>query len=301
MTITAPAPDVTATDGVTLIAEIGCNHAGDLELAKKMIRVAAEFCEVDVVKFQKRNPRELLTPEQYDAPHPNAMHAFGPSYGLHREALEFGVEQHAELVDVASKFGVTYATSVWDMTSAREITELDPALIKIPSATNTHTELLAYLADHYQGRIHVSLGMTTPDEERAVVELFRSHGRMGDLVLYACTSGYPVPFEQLALREITRLVDAYGAEVHAIAYSGHHLGIAADVAAMTLGARYVERHFTLDRTARGTDHAASLEPDGMRKLRRDLTNVGRALTYKSDGLLPVEQATRAKLKWQPTG
>jgi len=263
-----------------------------------MIGVAAEFCEVDVVKFQKRNSRELLPAEQYDAPHPNAVHSFGDTYGEHREFLEFSVDQHLDLMETAAKFGVTYSTSVWDLTSAVEISGLNPKLIKIPSATNLHFELLGYLCDNYGGEIHLSLGMTTRSEEQEIVDFFRAHDRMGDLVLYACTSGYPVPHDQLAIREIERLVASYGMELHAVGFSGHHLGIAVDIAAFTLGATVVERHFTLDRTSKGTDHAASLEPDGLRRLKRDLSGVATALTFREGGgLLPVEHETRAKLKW----
>jgi len=98
-----------------VIAEIGCNHGGDLELAKRMISVAARFCEVDAVKFQKRDPATLLTPEQYQAPHPEPRNAFGASYGEHREFLEFDIDQHAELAACAADHGVVYSTSVWDM------------------------------------------------------------------------------------------------------------------------------------------------------------------------------------------
>lgn len=287
-------------DSPIVIAEVGCNHAGDLELAKKMIRVAAEFCNVDVVKFQKRNSRELLSPEQYNGPHPNASHSFGDTYGAHREFLEFTVEQHLELMDTAAKFGVTYSTSVWDVTSAREIAGINPKLIKIPSATNLHFELLGYLCENYGGEIHLSLGMTTRAEEESIVDFFRAHDRMRDLVLYSCTSGYPVPVEQLAIREIERLKASYGAELRAVGFSGHHLGIAVDIAAFVLGATVVERHFTLDRTSKGTDHAASLEPDGMRRVKRDLCAVAEAMTFREGGeLLPIEHETRAKLKWRP--
>lgn len=289
---------VETTKEPIVIAEVGCNHAGDLEVAKKMIRIAAEFCDVDVVKFQKRNPRELLPADQYDAPHPNAFHSFGDTYGAHREFLEFNVDQHVELMDTAAKFGVTYATSVWDMTSAKEIASLNPKLIKIPSATNLHFELLGYLSDNYEGEIHLSLGMTTRAEEEEIVDFFRAHDRLQDVVLYSCTSGYPVPFDQMAIREIERLKASYGSELRAVGFSGHHLGIAVDVAAFALGATVVERHFTLDRTSKGTDHAASLEPDGMRRVKRDLSAVAAALTSREDGaLLPIEHATRAKLKW----
>jgi sialic acid synthase len=282
-----------------VIAEIGCNHRGDMKIAKEMIFMAAHFCKADVVKFQKRNPRELLTPEEYDTPHPNPINAYGSTYGAHREFLEFSLEQHKQLKAWCEESNVVYATSVWDITSAREIVSLEPTLIKIPSATNSHVELLEYLCANYGGEIHISMGMTTQQEEQDLVKFFEDRGRAKDLVIYSCTSGYPVAFDDICLLEITRLRNAYAKRCKAIGFSGHHLGIAADVAAMTLGAEWVERHFTLDRTWKGTDHAASLEPDGLRRLTRDLTNVSRALTNKSQEILAVEQVQRDKLKWKP--
>jgi N-acetylneuraminate synthase len=286
------------TDRPRIIAEIGCNHAGSMELAKKLINVAKHFCEVDVVKFQKRDNRTLLTPEQYDAPHPNEAHAYGASYGEHREFLEFTPEQHVELIEYCAEIDIEYSTSVWDVPSAREMAALKPAFLKVPSATNSNFELLGVLCDEYDGGIHISVGMTDRAEEEELVAFLRDRGRLGDTVIYACTSGYPVPFDDLALREIERLRTAYGSEAAGIGFSGHHLGIAADVAAQALGADWIERHFTLDRTMRGTDHAASLEPDGMRKLSRDTRAVARALTYKSEEILPIEAVTREKLKWR---
>jgi sialic acid synthase len=283
---------------VQVIAEVGCNHKGDMKIAKEMITMAARICKADVIKFQKRNNRELLSPEQYDAPHPVPANAYGPTYGAHREALEFSVGQHAELKAYCEQEGICYATSVWDVTSAKEIAGLNPKLIKIPSATNLHWELQGWLCDNYAGEIHVSTGMTTLDEIARIVDFYEQRGRGKDLVLYACTSGYPVAFPDICLLEITRLKSEYGERVKAIGFSGHHLGIAADVAAMALGVEWVERHFTLDRTWKGTDHAASLEPDGIRRLCRDLRNVGQALTYKSEEILPVEAVQRDKLKWR---
>lgn len=279
-----------------IVAEIGCNHRGELATAEEMVRVAARVCGVDVVKFQKRTPRECLTPEQYNAPHPVPANAYGPTYGAHREALEFTVDQHRRLKALCEEWGVVYSSSVWDLTSAREIASLQPAMIKVPSACNTHFELLGWLCDEFGGQLHVSLGMTSRREEERIVEFLRRRGRLGDTVLYACVAGYPVSFDELSLLEIRRLRDDYGSEVGAIGFSGHHLGIAADIAALVLGARWIERHFTLDRTWKGTDHAASLEPDGLRRLVRDVRNVTRALRYKEADLLPVEQEQRAKLK-----
>jgi sialic acid synthase len=279
-----------------LIAEIGCNHKGDMAIAKDLIATAAFFCKVDAVKFQKRHPKELLSPEQYHAPHPNPINAYGDTYGAHREALEFDLDQNRQLKEWCEEMGLVYATSVWDMTSAREITALNPQFIKIPSATNLNTPILDYLCAEYGGEIHLSVGMTTHAEEEAIIERFEKHGRNKDLVLYSCTSGYPVAFEDICLLEITRLRENYGSRVKKIGFSGHHLGIAADVAALALGAEVFERHFTLDRTWKGTDHAASLEPDGMRRLARDLRNVSKAITAKSQEILPVEAVQRAKLK-----
>jgi N-acetylneuraminate synthase len=279
-----------------LIAEIGCNHKGDMAIAKELITVAALFCKVDAVKFQKRNPKELLSPDQYAAPHPNPANSYGETYGAHREALELNLDQNRQLKEWCEEMGLVYATSVWDMTSAREIVSLNPKFIKIPSATNLNTPILDYLCGEYGGEIHLSVGMTTHAEEQAIIGRFEKHGRNKDLVLYSCTSGYPVAFEDICLLEITRLRKSYGSRVKKIGFSGHHLGIAADIAALALGAEVFERHFTLDRTWKGTDHAASLEPDGMRRLARDLRNVSKALSYKSSEVLPVEAVQRAKLK-----
>lgn len=281
----------------TVIAEIGCNHKGDIRLAKEFINVAKDFCKVNTVKFQKRTPHEVLTPEEYNAPHPNPENSYGDTYGAHREFLEFSLEQHRELKQYCEELGMVYSTSIWDLTSAKEIVSLQPEFIKIPSALNTHFALLAYLCKHYKGLIHISLGMTAPQEERQLVEFLSQQKRLGDVILYACTSGYPVPPEEVCLLEIKRLVAAYGDQAHAIGFSGHHNGICIDVAAYTLGATYIERHYTLDRTWKGTDHAASLEPDGLRRLNRDLLNIKKALSYKSSGLLDIEIATRKKLKW----
>ncbi|MBU5612556.1 N-acetylneuraminate synthase family protein [Geomonas sp. Red51] len=281
---------------VKAIAEIGCNHMGKMDIAHEMIKMAAQFCKVDIIKFQKRTNRELLTPEEYQAPHPNPANSYGATYGEHRDYLEFDVDQHRQLKAWCEEWGCEYSTSVWDLTAAKEIAQLKPRFLKIPSACNLDFELLEWLATNYGGELHLSLGMTTPAEEQRIVSFFENKGRSQDLVLYACTSGYPVPFEDICLYQIRHLVESFGHRVRGIGFSGHHLGIAADIAALALGARYFERHFTLDRTWKGTDHAASLEPDGMRRLARDLRNVSRSLTYKSQDVLPIEAVQRKKLK-----
>jgi N-acetylneuraminate synthase len=169
-------------------------------------------------------------------------------------------------------------------------------MLKIPSACNLDFGLLEWLISHYEGEVHLSFGMTTHAEEEQIVGMFQKSGRHQDLVIYACTSGYPVPFEDICLYEIKRLTEKFGGTLRGVGFSGHHLGIAADIAALALGATYFERHFTLDRTWKGTDHSASLEPDGMRRLCRDLRNVSKSLSYKNEEILPIEAVQRKKLK-----
>lgn len=281
-----------------VIAEIGCNHKGDMEIAKELIKVAKIFCNADAVKFQKRNNKELLTDEQYNQPHPNPSNSYGETYGLHREYLEFDIHQHTELKRYCEEIGIMYSTSVWDLTSAKEITSLNPAFIKIPSACNNNFEMLGWLCDHFKGEIHVSTGMTTKSEIEEIIQFFSDKKRNDDVVLYNCTSGYPVPFEDVCLLDIVLLLEKYKNKVKHIGFSGHHLGIAVDIAAYTLGATIIERHYTIDRTWKGTDHAASLEPMGLRKLTRDLKAVHNALNYKSVDVLPIEKIQRDKLKNQ---
>ena len=282
-----------------VIAEIGCNHKGSMEIAKQLIDVAKNYCDVDIIKFQKRDVKTWVerNPELYNAPHPNPANAYGETYKEHRENLEFTVEQHKELKEYCEKIGVIYSTSVWDLESAKQIAMLNPELIKIPSACNTNFEMLEWLCDNYNGEIHVSTGMTKTKEIDDIVELFTRKGKNKNLVIYNCTSGYPVPFKDVCLLEINNLREKYEDKVKEIGFSGHHLGIAVDIAAYTLGATTIERHYTLDRTWKGTDHAASLEPDGLRKLVRNLNAVHDALNYKSSEVLDIEEVQRRKLKW----
>jgi sialic acid synthase len=280
-----------------IISEIGCNHKGEFSIAKELLKLSKE-AGVYAAKFQKRHNKELLTPEQYAAPHPNQTHAYGKTYGEHREFLEFNLDQHAELKKYCEELGIVYSTSVWDVTSAKEIISLNPEFIKVPSACNNHYKMLAELRDNYKGQVHISTGMTTPAEREKIVKFFEEKNQGKRLVIYSCTSGYPVPFEDVCLLEIVKIQDQFGDRVGEIAFSGHHLGIAVDVAAFTLGARWIERHFTKDRTWKGTDHSASLEPAGLTKLCRDVQAAFKALDYKKSDILPIEQVQRDKLKYR---
>ena len=290
---------------VKVIAEIGCNHKGNFNIAKEMIKVASD-CGASIVKFQKRNNLELLGKKAYNMPHPVEANSYGKTYGLHRDFLEFNINQHKELKRYCEQLGVEYSTSVWDIISTKEVVSMKPNFIKIPSATNLDFEIHYYLIKNFKGKIHISLGMTTIQETEEIIEFYKRYKKLDSLVLYACTSGYPVPPKDICLLEINYIIGKYKKHVKEYGFSGHHNGIAPDIAALTLGLiqnrifdikfNYIERHFTLDRTWKGTDHAASLEPDGIRKLVRDIRNVTQALNYKSSEILDIEWASRQKLK-----
>jgi N-acetylneuraminate synthase len=281
-----------------VISEIGCNHMGSMDIAKELIDLSKQ-CGATFAKFQKRNNKELLTEEQYNTPHPVPNNSYGQTYGAHREFLEFNQKQHAELKAYSEKLGIQYSTSVWDLTSAQQIIELNPLLIKVPSACNNNYPMLQALRDLYKGEVHISFGMTTQAEEEEVVKFFEKTGQAKTrLVVYSCTSGYPVPFKDVCLLEINRLYTSFGDRVKEIGFSGHHLGISIDIAAYTLGARWIERHFTKDRTWKGTDHAASLEVPGLQKLIRDLEHNHSALRAKDTEILDIEATQREKLKYR---
>ena len=281
-----------------VIAEIGCNHMGSMDIAKELILLAKE-AGAGYVKFQKRNNPELLTQEQYDTPHPVPENSYGSTYGEHREFLEFDVNQNRELKEYCDSLGIVYSTSVWDVTSAKEMITFEPEFLKVPSACNNNFDMLKVLRDEFRGQVQLSIGMTTKEEVEEIVSFFEEADQAKSrLLIYSCTSGYPVPAKNVALLEINWLYDNYGDRVNGIGFSGHHLGVALDVSAYTLGAKWIERHFTKDRTWKGTDHSASLEPQGLQKLVRDLSAAYEALHFKDSEILPIEQVQRDKLKNQ---
>tara|TARA_B100000886_G_scaffold155812_2_gene106101 strand:+ start:6146 stop:7012 length:867 start_codon:yes stop_codon:yes gene_type:complete len=279
-----------------IVAEIGCNHMGSIEIAIDLIKIAKD-CGADYAKFQKRTNKELLSKDQYNAPHPNPDNSYGDTYGEHREKLEFDLKTHNKLKDFCESINIGYSTSVWDMTSAKEIASISPDYIKIPSAMNNHIDLLEYLIEKYSGDIHISSGMTYDEEILKIHSMFEAKKALSRLVVYSCTSGYPVPSEDVCLLEINKLKTVFGDKINQYGFSGHHKGVAIDIAAYTLGAVWIERHFTKDRTWKGTDHAASLEPQGLQKLSRDLVNTHKALSYKSSEILQIEKVQRDKLKF----
>ena len=280
-----------------IVAEIGCNHMGQLDIAYELIDLAKNS-GADFAKFQKRNNKELLSKNEYESPHPNPINSYGSTYGEHREKLEFSIDSHHKLKKYCEEKGIGYSVSVWDLKSAEEVVKLNPEYIKIPSAMNNHHKLLEYLINNYDGQIHISTGMTYKKELESLKKLFKSKNKLKSLVIYSCTSGYPVEANEVCLMELLKLQKIFKDEIFDYAFSGHHKGIAIDISAYTLGATWIERHFTKDRTWKGTDHAASLEAPGMSKLSRNLNTVYDALKFKTQEILDIEKPQRKKLKFK---
>ena len=284
---------------VKLVAEFCANHMGNIDIARQMIDVLAKFpseLRVDVIKFQKRCPRVILSEQEYNAPHPDSKNSFGKTYGLHKEFLEFNIEQHRELKSYCEANGFIYSSSVFDRISAEEIISLHPEMIKISSANNTDYELLEFIDNNFDGEIHISLGMTTKEEESRIFDVFQKKKK--NLVLYACTSSYPTTSGNICLLEIRRLNELYGKYIKAVGFSGHHAGNLYDIAALTLGAEYIERHFTLDKTFKGTDQLFSLNAADFMQLSKDLKLVEKDLVYKPKDVLDDELLVRERLKYK---
>lgn len=273
---------------IFIVAEIGNNHQGDLDTALEMIRQAAR-CGVDAVKMQKRDTQALLTREGYAAPY-RGPNSFGLTYGEHRDALELNLEEMSRVKALAEELGLVFFASAWDAASMRQMAELGLELIKIPSADLCCIPLLRQAAGLGVPLI-LSTGMNgLPEIDTAVAELRSFHD---DIVILHCNSTYPCPEERIGLPVIQRLRERYKLPV---GYSGHEQGLGPSVAAAALGACVIERHFTLDRNQKGTDHKASLEPAEMAALARMVREVERAMELKEKQVCPSEVATAKKLR-----
>jgi N-acetylneuraminate synthase/sialic acid synthase len=253
-----------------VIAEIGHNHQGDLAQCKRMFTAAAE-AGADAVKLQKRDNRSLFTRAAYDQVY-NSENAFGDTYGEHREALEFGRDEYLELQQHAKDLGVHFFATAFDLPSLEFLVSLGVPAIKIASGDLKSTHLL-----RAAGRTGVPLIVSTgaadlEDVQRAYDVLVEAGG---PFALLQCTAGYPPEFDQLDLAVIGAYRELFPDTV--VGFSSHDSGIAMATAAYVLGARIVEKHFTLNRALKGTDHAFSLEPLGLRKMVRDLRRTRVAL------------------------
>lgn len=281
--------DRTVGDGQPcyMVAEAGVNHNGQVELARKLVEIAAR-AKADAVKFQKRSVPAILIREALDMPYlkPNSL---GATYGEHRERLELSEDAYWELIELCRKEGITFLASAWDPRSADFVEELGAQAFKIASADVTNLPLVAHIA-RKRKPIIMSTGMSDLDEiADAVNTVYRDHDQ---LILLQCTSTYPAEYGDLNLRAMEALRREFGALV---GYSGHERGLATTLAAVALGACLVERHFTVDRTLPGPDHAASLEPRGLELLVRDIRHVEEALGSPAKRLLPSEVPVRHRL------
>jgi len=268
-----------------LIAEIGINHNGDLSAAKRLIDVAV-MADCDAVKFQKRTP-ELSVPPDYQ----NVMREtpWGlMSYLEYRHKIEFGREEYAEIDRYCKEKGILWFASCWDENSVNFIEQFEPPCYKIASASLTDTPLLEKIRST-QRPVILSTGMSTLDEiEEAVNRLSTER-----LLIAHSTSTYPCPPEELNLRMIQTLKSRFDCP---IGYSGHEVGLQATLAAVTLGADFVERHITLDRAMWGSDQAASVEPWGLMRLVRDIRVIEKALGDGQKRVYASEMKARERLR-----
>jgi N-acetylneuraminate synthase/sialic acid synthase len=253
-----------------VIAEIGHNHQGDVDHCKRLFDAAAD-AGASAVKLQKRDNRALFTREAFDAPY-NSENAYGPTYGTHREALEFGRDDYLELQQHAKSLGITFFSTAFDVPSADLLAELDMPAYKLASGDLRSIPLLQHVARIGKPMI-MSTGAASLDDVRRAYDAVMPINQQ--VAFLQCTAAYPPDYEQLDLR----VIETYRREFPdvVVGFSGHDSGIAMSTAAYTLGARIIEKHFTLNRALRGTDHAFSLEPAGLKKLVRDLRRTRLAL------------------------
>lgn len=262
-----------------VIAEIGINHNGNVDIAKRLIAVAkAVGC--DAVKFQKRNPEKCVPADQRDRMRETPWGYI--SYMDYRNRIEFGEAEFQQIDQYCREHDIAWFVSCWDADSVEFMRSFDVPCIKIPSACLTDRELLESCRNSGVPLI-LSTGMSTLDQIDAAVSILGTER----LLLAHCTSAYPCADKELNLRMIPRLRELYTCPV---GYSGHEVGVATSVAAVALGASFIERHITLDRAMWGSDQAASVEPVGMSRLIKDLRAIELAL---GDGIKRVYESERS--------
>jgi sialic acid synthase len=268
-----------------VIAEIGHNHQGSLDKARELFR-EAKLAGAHAVKLQKRDNRGLYTRAAYEKSYDNE-NSFGATYGEHREFLEFGREEYIALQAYAKELGVDFFATAFDTTSADFLESLNMPAYKIASGDLKSLPLLRHVASFGKPMIVSTGGALLEDVTRAYEAILPINPR---LAILQCTAGYPAAFEELDLRVISTYRDHFSQAV--IGFSSHDNGISMPVAAYMLGARIIEKHFTLNRAMKGTDHAFSLEPVGLRKMVRDLDRTFKAM---GDGRKKIYDSERAPI------
>ena len=272
---------------IPVIAEIGINHNGNLELAKKLIDVAKD-AGCDAVKFQKRDLDIVYPQNVLDSPRDSP---WGSTQRDQKEGLEFGPEEYNLIDKYCLEVGMSWSASAWDLNSLQFIESYNPPFHKVASAMVTNEPFLSAVAK--LGRITlISTGMSTIEQLDAAIDIFRAEKT--PFVLLHTVSTYPTPEEDLNLAVISTLHERYGVPV---GYSGHESSVSPSIAAATLGAVLIERHITLDRSMYGSDQAASLEPAGLRSLVGTIRKIPRLLGDGVKDLAPGENEVASKLRY----
>ena len=271
-----------------IIAEIGNNHNGSIDNAFELIKIAKEI-GVDAVKFQVKNIEKSFSKELLDSSYVNE-NSFGKTYREHKQALEFSKEQLIKLYEFSNKIGIICFSTPFDTDSVELLETIDNPIYKISSFHVMDIPLIEKVAKT-QKPIIMSTGMSSLDEIDKAVELIRSHN--DQLILLQCTSCYPTNDEDVNLSVIPSLRNRYNCPV---GYSGHERGIAICTSAVALGACVIERHFTIDRTLKGPDHASSIEPIGMKDIVTRSKKIFNALGNPSKSVLDCELKNRQKFR-----
>ncbi|MEE9588859.1 MAG: N-acetylneuraminate synthase family protein [Hyphomicrobiaceae bacterium] len=271
-----------------VIAEIGNNHQGEIEKCKQLF-VAAKEAGANAVKLQKRDNRALFTRAMYDQPY-TSENAFAPTYGAHREYLEFGRDEYVELIAFAKQIGITFFATTFDISSADFLNELEMPAFKIASGDLKSIPLLRHVAAFGKPIILSTGGGTLEDIRRACDAIMPINNQ---LAILQCTASYPCEPEHLNLRVIETLRREFPGVV--VGLSAHENGISMPLLSFALGGRIVEKHLTLNRAWKGTDHAFSLAPDGLRRLVRDLRRSTVAMGNGEKCLFPEEEAPIKKM------
>lgn len=274
-----------------IIADAGFNHQGDIRIAKKLIDIATK-AGADSVKFRRCHALSILTKEGYEKEYDNPI-SFGSTYGKHREALELNEVEFAEIKEYSESKGLIFLASPWDVVSADFLETLNISAYKIASADINNIPFLEHVARKKRPMI-VSTGMSDMKDVQTAYDLVT---RFTDqLVIMQCTASYPCDFDEINLNVLLTYQKLFDCP---IGYSGHEKGIAIPIAAVAMGASVIERRFTIDRTMKGSDHAASLEPDSLEKLVSDIRSTekafGSAEKTKQKSEIPVEKKLKKSL------
>lgn len=270
-----------------IIAEIGINHNGSIDIAKKLIDEAVA-AKADAVKFQKRTPELCVPLDQWEIQRDTPWGRM--SYIDYKRKTEFGAVEYSIIDQYCKERGIDWFVSPWDVDSVDFMEQFDTPIYKLASASLTDLELIEKILK--TGRpLMISTGMSTQNEIVNTVKFINEFDANYPLMIAHSTSAYPCPLEQLNLKMITTLKGMFPGTP--IGYSGHETGLSTTVAAVVIGATFVERHFTLDRAMWGSDHAASVEPQGLARLVRDIHDVELA---SGDGVKKVYDAEIGQMK-----